>query len=54
MLMEIKNWKLFFNNRENIFDLEKKRQIIHKKEINELNIKIQEITNAREMMKSII
>ena len=58
MLIKIKNWKReknYYNNKEKIIDLEKNRRNIHKKkEINELNIKIQTLAKAMEALKSTI
>ena len=44
----------YFNNRERNIEAENDRRIIHKNEIDELNNKIQILTQTLEMLKSTI
>ena len=49
-----KRKKIYYNNREKIFDIEKNKRETHKNEIEELKNKVQEITNNMEMLKTSI
>ena len=51
---KLDNRKKYYNNREKFVDLEKNRHNVHKKELDELYIKIENLTHASEMLKTTI